>query len=71
MRNFNAAFAMANVCDFVATSTGGSGSAAAAGQRHALIMDEVDGMAGNEDRGGIPVSPFNLLFSITMTSIAI
>ena len=26
------------------------------GQRHALIMDEVDGMAGNEDRGGVQVS---------------
>ena len=23
--------------------------------RHALIMDEVDGMAGNEDRGGVQV----------------
>ena len=36
-------------------ATGGSGSIAAAGRRHALIMDEVDGMAGNEDRGGIQV----------------
>jgi len=26
------------------------------GKRHVLIMDEVDGMAGNEDRGGISVS---------------
>lgn len=25
------------------------------GQKHCLIMDEVDGMAGNEDRGGIQV----------------
>lgn len=25
------------------------------GRRHALIMDEVDGMAGNEDRGGVQV----------------
>ena len=25
------------------------------GQYHCLIMDEVDGMAGNEDRGGIQV----------------
>ena len=24
--------------------------------RHVLIMDEVDGMAGNEDRGGVQVS---------------
>ena len=27
----------------------------ASGRRHALIMDEVDGMAGNEDRGGLQV----------------
>ena len=27
----------------------------ASGWRHALIMDEVDGMAGNEDRGGMQV----------------
>ncbi len=25
------------------------------GRRHTLIMDEVDGMAGNEDRGGVQV----------------
>lgn len=25
------------------------------GWKHCLIMDEVDGMAGNEDRGGIQV----------------
>ena len=25
------------------------------GRRHALIMDEVDGMGGNADRGGISV----------------
>ena len=24
--------------------------------KHVLIMDEVDGMAGNEDRGGVQVS---------------
>ena len=42
---------------FVTTgAASGSGSATATGRRHALIMDEVDGMAGNEDRGGIPVS---------------
>ena len=23
------------------------------GDKHVLIMDEVDGMAGNEDRGGV------------------
>ena len=43
--------------NFVAAgATGGSGSTTVAGRRHVLIMDEVDGMAGNEDRGGIPVS---------------
>ncbi|KAB0368430.1 hypothetical protein FD755_020196 [Muntiacus reevesi] len=30
-----------------------SGTVHAVGMKHALIMDEVDGMAGNEDRGGI------------------
>ncbi|XP_057584404.1 replication factor C subunit 1 isoform X2 [Hippopotamus amphibius kiboko] len=30
-----------------------SGAAQSVGVKHALIMDEVDGMAGNEDRGGI------------------
>lgn len=30
-----------------------SGSSAATTKKHILIMDEVDGMAGNEDRGGI------------------
>ena len=33
----------------------GRGGGAPSGRRHALIMDEVDGMAGNEDRGGIQV----------------
>lgn len=31
----------------------GSASAAAVTHKHVLLMDEVDGMAGNEDRGGI------------------
>ncbi|XP_031800123.1 replication factor C subunit 1 [Sarcophilus harrisii] len=31
----------------------GSGAAHSGGTKHALIMDEVDGMAGSEDRGGI------------------
>lgn len=50
-------------------ATGGSGSTAAAGRRHALIMDEVDGMAGNEDRGGIQVSSpsTHVLFSAHTT----
>ena len=33
--------------------TGRSSSSIA--KRHVLIMDEVDGMAGNEDRGGMQV----------------
>lgn len=32
------------------------GAAPSVSARHALIMDEVDGMAGNEDRGGIQVT---------------
>lgn len=32
---------------------GANGDAAAVTRKHVLIMDEVDGMAGNEDRGGI------------------
>lgn len=36
------------------TSFYGNGkSTTAAGKKHCLIMDEVDGMAGNEDRGGV------------------
>ncbi|XP_051820898.1 replication factor C subunit 1 [Antechinus flavipes] len=31
----------------------GSGTTHSGGTKHALIMDEVDGMAGSEDRGGI------------------
>ncbi|XP_013404916.1 replication factor C subunit 1 [Lingula anatina] len=31
----------------------GSGQSSSSGQKHCLIMDEVDGMAGNEDRGGV------------------
>ena len=33
--------------------TGGSG--VKSGKYHVLIMDEVDGMAGTEDRGGVQV----------------
>ena len=33
--------------------SGGAGYTA--GKRHVLIMDEVDGMSGNEDRGGVQV----------------
>ncbi len=34
---------------------GGAGGGAKSGYKHVLIMDEVDGMAGNEDRGGVQV----------------
>lgn len=32
-----------------------SGASQTVSDKHVLIMDEVDGMAGNEDRGGIQV----------------
>lgn len=34
----------------------GSQGGVASGRKHALIMDEVDGMDGNADRGGVSVS---------------
>lgn len=34
---------------------GGSKGGVESGRRHALIMDEVDGMDGNADRGGMSV----------------
>ena len=34
----------------------GAKGGVACGRRHVLIMDEVDGMAGNADRGGMQVS---------------
>ena len=39
----------------IASHHGSGGTVHSVGTRHALIMDEVDGMAGNEDRGGIQV----------------
>ena len=39
---------------------GEGGGALVSGRKHALIMDEVDGMAGNEDRGGMQVSPWEV-----------
>lgn len=44
----DASFCKCRVC-FVGTSQTVS-------SKHVLIMDEVDGMAGNEDRGGIQVN---------------
>lgn len=34
---------------------GGNKGGVASGRKHVLIMDEVDGMDGNADRGGISV----------------
>nr|XP_054365049.1 replication factor C subunit 1 [Mirounga angustirostris] len=43
-----------SITGFYSTSQHRSGGAAhSVSTKHALIMDEVDGMAGNEDRGGI------------------
>lgn len=35
------------------------GTSQTVSNKHVLIMDEVDGMAGNEDRGGIQVKQIN------------
>lgn len=43
-----------------------AGAHAVDGQRHCLIMDEVDGMAGNEDRGGMQVQACELRNCITV-----
>ena len=37
------------------TASNNKSSQTHSGQNHCLIMDEVDGMAGNEDRGGMQV----------------
>lgn len=42
-------------CLSIDTFLGGAKHHVTSGRRHALIMDEVDGMAGNEDRGGMQV----------------
>lgn len=34
------------------------------GRKHCLLMDEVDGMAGNEDRGGVQVLNLYVRFSL-------
>lgn len=38
-----------------------SGASQTVSSKHVLIMDEVDGMAGNEDRGGIQVGIHTLI----------
>lgn len=42
------------------------GAAPSVSSKHALIMDEVDGMAGSEDRGGIQVTALYLFFFLTV-----
>lgn len=37
------------------SSKSGAGNSGDVGAKHCLVMDEVDGMAGNEDRGGMQV----------------
>lgn len=39
---------------------GGKQGGVASGRRHVLIMDEVDGMDGNADRGGMSVSIYTV-----------
>ena len=36
-----------------------AGTSQTVSSKHVLIMDEIDGMAGNEDRGGIQVRRWN------------
>lgn len=43
------------VSHLIASQHGSGEEAHSVSTRHALIMDEVDGMAGSEDRGGIQV----------------
>jgi len=38
-------------------------SSAVDGRKHCLLMDEVDGMAGNEDRGGLQVQSQYMLLN--------
>ncbi len=44
----------------------GEKSAALDSKKHCLMMDEVDGMAGNEDRGGMQVRG-QALFHVVLT----
>ena len=47
-----------------------SSVSAADGRKHCLLMDEVDGMAGNEDRGGVQV-PNSIVFFVLFFSVCI
>ena len=46
------------------TGAAGGQSGGPSGQSHCLIMDEVDGMAGNEDRGGLQVGRWTFHISL-------
>ena len=41
-------------------------SGAVDGHKHCLLMDEVDGMAGNEDRGGLQVHSCLLFVTVSV-----
>lgn len=43
------------------------GTSQTVSSKHILIMDEVDGMAGNEDRGGIQVKKHLILTVATFS----
>ena len=45
--------AFTELCVYISGSRQSTG--AVDGRKHCLLMDEVDGMAGNEDRGGLQV----------------
>lgn len=53
MYNRSTVYVCVCVCVYV------SGTSQTVSSKHVMIMDEVDGMAGNEDRGGIQVSTFH------------
>ena len=46
---------MISVHSFIPCHGFSGGAGYTAGKKHVLIMDEVDGMSGNEDRGGMQV----------------
>ena len=45
-----------DVIILICSSKGMKGEGGEEMKKHCLIMDEVDGMSGNEDRGGVQVS---------------
>ena len=55
----------------IASHRGSGGTGHAVGMKHALIMDEVDGMAGNEDRGGVQVMKDCMFVMVLIITIII